>query len=224
EALAELLLGGEPGGLAGAFFVSSGSEAMEAAIKLARQYYLEIGQPQRKHFIARRQSYHGNTLGALGASGNVARRTPYEAILAGGFSHVSPCFAFHYQQARETTAEYVSRLAKELDEEFQRVGPDSVAAFCAEPVVGATAGCVTALPGYFKAIGEVCNRHGALLILDEIMCGMGRTGTTHAWEQEDVTPDIQAIGKGLGGGYQAVAGILVSRRVLEALRNGSGSF
>lgn len=224
EALADLLLGAEPGGLSHAFFVSSGSEAMESALKLARQYFLERGEPRRTHFIGRRQSYHGNTLGALASGGNVARRAPYEPMFSESFSLVSPCFPFHYQLPGETGQQYVARLSQELDDEFQRVGPDRVAAFCAEPVVGATAGCVTAVPGYFQAVRTVCNRHGALLILDEIMCGMGRTGTTHAWEQEGVTPDIQAIGKGLGGGYQAIGAILASRRVIEALAAGSGAF
>jgi adenosylmethionine-8-amino-7-oxononanoate aminotransferase len=224
EALADLLLGGEPAGLSHAFFVSSGSEAMESALKLARQYFIERGEPGRTRFIARRQSYHGNTLGSLAAGGNVARRIPYEPIFADRFSLVSPCFPFHYQKDDESDAAYVARLAAELDEEFHRLGPETVAAFCAEPVVGATAGCVTALPGYFPAIREVCDRHGALLILDEIMCGTGRTGTLHAWEQEGVNPDIQAIGKGLGGGYQPIAGILISRKIVSALQAGSGAF
>ncbi len=224
EALADLLLKDEPGGLTHAFFVSSGSEAMESALKLARQYFVEQGEPNRCRFIARRQSYHGNTLGALGAGGNLARRAPYEPVMSDRFSLVSPCFPFHYQRAGESDEQYVTRLAAELDHEFQRLGPDTVAAFCAEPVVGATAGCVTALPGYFRAIREVCNRHGALLILDEVMCGNGRTGTMHAWQQEGITPDIQAIGKGLGGGYQPIAGILISKRVVDSLAAGSGAF
>jgi adenosylmethionine-8-amino-7-oxononanoate aminotransferase len=224
EALADLLLKDEPGGLSHAFFVCSGSEAMESALKLARQYFIERGEPHRTRFIGRRQSYHGNTLGSLASGGNVSRRAPYEPIFADRFSLVSPCFPFHYQQADESDHRYVSRLAKELDDEFERLGPRTVAAFCAEPVVGATTGCVTAVPGYFQAIREVCARHGALLILDEIMCGTGRTGTLHAWEQEGVTPDIQAIGKGLGGGYQPIAAILISRRVVDALRAGSGAF
>jgi len=224
EQLADLLVGDMPGGLSHAYFVSSGSEAMEAALKLARQYFLEIGQPGRSRFIARRQSYHGNTLGALGLGGNMARREPYEPILAGCFSHVSPCFSYREQGPGESDAEYVARLAAELEAEFQRLGPDKVAAFVAETVVGATAGCVTALPGYFRAMREVCDRHGALLILDEVMCGMGRTGTLHAWEQEGVFPDIQTIAKGLGGGYQPIGGILASGRIVEALRVGSGAF
>ncbi|MXP65248.1 aspartate aminotransferase family protein [Roseomonas sp. M0104] len=224
EELAELLVGHEPGGLSHAYFVSSGSEAMEAALKLARQYFLEIGQPQRSRFIARRQSYHGNTLGALGLGGNMARREPYEPLLATCFSHVSPCFAYHGQKQGESDADYVARLAAELDAEFQRLGPQTVAAFVAETIVGATAGCVTALPGYFPAMREVCDRHGALLILDEVMSGMGRSGTLHAWEQEGIAPDIQAIAKGLGGGYQPIGGILMQGKIVKALAEGSGAF
>jgi adenosylmethionine-8-amino-7-oxononanoate aminotransferase len=223
EELADLLVGEEPGGLARAYFVSSGSEAMEAALKLSRQYFLEIGHPQRWRYIARRQSYHGNTLGALGLGGNMARREPYAPILADCFSHVSPCFAYRGQEAGESDAEYVARLAAELEAEFQRLGPDSVIAFVAETVVGATTGCVTALPGYFAAMRAVCDRHGALLILDEVMCGMGRTGTLHAWEQEGVAPDIQTVAKGLGGGYQPIGGVLAGRRIVDALSAGSGS-
>ena len=224
EALADLLLKAAPGGLSRAYFVSSGSEAMEAALKLSRQYFVEKGELKRTHVIARRQSYHGNTLGALGAGCNLGRRAPYEPLLAPAFSHVSPSFAFHYQQAGESEAQYVTRLARELDGEFMRLGPDTVIAFCAEPVVGGTSGCVAAPAGYFQAIQEVCHRHGALLILDEVMCGMGRTGTTHAWEQEGIAPDIQTIGKGLGGGYQPIAATLVSRRIIDALKSGSGTF
>ena len=224
EELAEIVLGDEPGGLSHAYFCSSGSEAMEAAIKLARQYFLEIGQPGRTHFIARRASYHGNTLGALSAGGNAMRRAPYAEMLSPAFSHVSPCFAYRFQAEGESDAQYVVRLADELEAEFQRLGPNSVVAFIAEPVVGATTGCVTALPGYFPAMRAVCDRHGALLILDEVMCGMGRTGTMHAWEQEGVTPDIQAMAKGLGGGYQPIGGILISAKVIEAFRAGSGAF
>lgn len=224
EALAELLIDGAPGNLSRAFFVSSGSEAMEAAIKMGRQYFIEIGQPQRVHFIARRQSYHGNTIGALALGGNAYRRAPYEEMLPTHFSHVSACFPYHGQAEGEGDGAYVARLAAELEAEFQRIGPDKVVAFCAETVVGATAGCVTAANGYFKAMRDVCDRHGALLILDEIMCGMGRTGTVHAWEQEGVSPDIQALAKGLGGGYQPIGAILVSQKVIDGLAQGSGAF
>ena len=224
EALADMLLDGEPGGLSHAFFVSSGSEAMEAALKLARQYFLELGQPNRAHVIGRRQSYHGTTLGALAAGGNAMRRAPYLPLLDGPYSHVSPCFAYRFQDSGESDDDYVARLGDELDAEFRRVGPERVMAFCAEPVVGATTGCVAAVAGYFARVRDICDRHGALLILDEVMCGMGRTGTLHAWEQEGVAPDIQLVAKGLGGGYQPIGGILVAGRVIAALRAGSGSF
>jgi adenosylmethionine-8-amino-7-oxononanoate aminotransferase len=224
EALAEELVGHEPGGLGYAYIVSGGSEAIEAALKMARQYFLEIGQPRRARYIARRQSYHGNTLGALAAGGNAWRREPYKPLLADAFSHVTPAFAYHEKSADETDDGFVRRLVAELEAEFQRLGPDTVAAFVAEPVVGATAGCVPAPEGYFRAVREVCDRHGALLILDEVMCGMGRTGTLHAWEQEGIAPDIQAIAKGLGGGYQPIGATLASTRVVEAIRDGSGAF
>jgi len=224
EALADQLVGHEPGGLSHAYFVSSGSEAVEACMKMARQYFVERGEPDRIHFIARRQSYHGNTFGALSASGHPARRGIYEPMLMPHVSHVSPCFAFRYQAAHETSAGYVSRLAAELEAEFQRIGPGRVIAFLAEPVVGATSGCVAPEPGYFVAMREVCDRHGALLILDEIMAGMGRCGTTHTWEQEGVRPDLQAVAKGLGAGYLPLGAMLVSRTVMRALEAGSGVF
>ncbi|TYO61775.1 aspartate aminotransferase family protein [Bradyrhizobium hipponense] len=224
EALADTLVGHEPGGLAYAYFVSGGSEAIEASIKLARQYFIERGEPQRQHFIARRQSYHGNTLGALAAGGNAWRRAPYAPLLSAAFSHVTPAFAYHEKHDGESDAQFVARLAAELEAEFQRLGPNTVAAFLAEPVVGATAGAVTAPAGYFKAMREICDRHGALLILDEVMCGMGRTGITHAWEQEGVAPDIQAIAKGLGGGYQPIGAMLASGRIIDTIRAGSGAF
>ncbi|MBV8458203.1 MAG: aspartate aminotransferase family protein, partial [Acetobacteraceae bacterium] len=224
EELAQILLDGEPGGLSHAFFCSSGSEGAEAAIKLARQYHIERGERQRTRFIARRQSYHGTTLGALSAGGNMMRRRLYEPILSPAFSHVSPCFAYRFKRDDEAEEEYVCRLIEELDDEFRRLGPEMVAAFVAEPVVGATSGCVTALPGYFPRIRELCDGYGALLILDEVMCGMGRTGTMHAWEQEGAAPDIQIVAKGLGGGYQPIGGILIHRRIVDAIRGGSGAF
>ena len=224
EALADKLVGHEPGGLGYAYLVSGGSEAIEASIKLARQYFIEAGQPQRQRFIARRQSYHGNTLGALAAGGNAWRREPYAPLLSAAFSHVTPAFAYHEKGDSESEADFVARLAAELEAEFQRLGPENVAAFIAEPVVGATAGCVPAPEGYFRAVREICDRHGALLILDEVMSGMGRTGTRHAWEQEDIAPDIQAIAKGLGGGYQPIGAMLASTRIVDAIRDGSGAF
>src|SRR6476646_4700978 len=224
EALAEHLVGDEPGGLAYAYFVSGGSEAIEASIKLARQYFIESGQPQRQRFIARRQSYHGNTLGALAAGGNAWRREPYAPLLSAAFSHVTPAFAYREKRDSESEADFAARLVAELEAEFQRLGPDTVAAFIAEPVVGATAGCVPAPEGYFRCVRDICNRHGALLIFDEVMCGMGRTGTLHAWEQEGPQPDSQRVAKGLGGGYQPIGAMLSSGTVMDALRQGSGMF
>ena len=224
EALADKLVGHEPGGLGYAYLVSGGSEAIEAGIKLARQYFIEAGQPQRQRFIARRQSYHGNTLGALAAGGNAWRREPYGPLLSTAFSHVTPAFAYHEKRDSESEADFVARLAAELEAEFQRLGPENVAAFIAEPVVGATAGCVPAPEGYFRAVREICDRHGALLILDEVMSGMGRTGTRHAWEQEGIAPDVQAIAKGLGGGYQPIGAMLASARIVDVIRDGSGAF
>jgi adenosylmethionine-8-amino-7-oxononanoate aminotransferase len=224
EELADHLVGHEPGGLAYVYFVSGGSEAIEASIKLARQYFVERGEPRRRHFIARRQSYHGNTLGALAAGGNAWRREPFAPLLSSAFSHVTPAFAYHEKREGESEADFVARLAAELEAEFERVGPETVAAFIAEPVVGATAGSVPAPDGYFRMVREICDRHGALLILDEVMCGMGRTGTTHAWEQEAIAPDIQAVAKGLGGGYQPIGAMLARSNIIETIRKGTGAF
>lgn len=197
---------------------------MEAAMKLARQYFLEKNtpEPQRTRFIARRQSYHGTTLGALGMGGHVLRRAKFEPMLGQNISRVSPCFAYRGKTIGETDEDYVQRLADELDAEFQSVGPESVCAFVAEPVVGAALGCVPAVVGYFKAMQAVCRKYGALLIVDEVMSGMGRSGTYHVWQAEDVVPDIQTVGKGLGGGYQPVAGVLIHKDIVDTLTEGSG--
>lgn len=224
EELAEILVGDAPGGLTHAWFCSSGSEATEAAIKLARLWAIERGEEERHIVLSRRFSYHGNTLGALAASGNLARRAPYAPLLAPAFHQVSRCHPWRDQQEGESEADYVRRLAAELEETIQRLGPRRVLAFCAETVVGATLGCVPPAAGYFAAVREVCDRHGVLLILDEVMCGLGRCGTRHAWQAEGVAPDIQVVAKGLAGGYQPIGGILVAERVVEALRTGSGLF
>ena len=226
EELAESLIASTDHQMAKAFIVSSGSEAMEAAVKMTRQYFLELkpSQPARTRFIARKQSYHGTTLGSLSIGGHVARRELYEPLLSTNTSQVSPCYAYRGMMEGENPESYVARLATELDEEFQRVGPDTVCAFVAEPIVGAALGCVPSVPGYFKAMKAVCDKYDALLILDEVMCGMGRCGTLHAWQDEGVCPDIQTIGKGLGGGYAPVAGMLVNHRVIEVLSSGTGAF
>lgn len=223
EELADKLIQNAPKGMSHVYFVSGGSEAMEAAMKMARQYFVEIGQPQRRHFIARRQSYHGNTLGALAVGGNQWRREPFAPILIPA-THVSPCYPYREQRDKETPEQYGLRLADELEQTIQQLGPEQVIAFVAETLGGATAGVLVPVPGYFKAVREVCDRHGVLLILDEVMCGMGRTGTLHACEAEDVVPDIMAIAKGLGGGYQPVGAVLAQKRIVQAMSSGSGFF
>ena len=223
EKLAARLVADAPAGTSHAYFVSGGSEAVEAALKMARQYFVEIGQPQRRHIIARRQSYHGNTLGALAVGGNAWRRAQFAPLLI-EVEHVSPCYAYRDQRSDETAEQYGERLAEELDAAILRLGPDSVMAFVAEPVVGATSGAVTAVPGYFRRIREVCDRHGVLFIADEVMCGMGRTGTLYAVEQEGVTPDLITIAKGLGGGYQPIGAVMAQQHIVQAMQQGSGFF
>ncbi|MDH5410313.1 MAG: aspartate aminotransferase family protein [Alphaproteobacteria bacterium] len=223
EALADRLVADAPAGIERVYFVSGGSEAVEAALKLARQYFVETGQPQRRHVIARLQSYHGNTLGALAAGGNAWRRQQFEPLLI-ETHHIPPCFAYRWAEAGESEADYGLRAANELEAKILELGEDAVIAFVAEPVVGATLGAVPAAEGYFRRIREICDKYGVLLILDEVMCGMGRTGTLHACEQEGVAPDIQTIAKGLGAGYQPIGAMMVSGRVFDAIRDGSGFF
>ena len=223
EELAAHLIARAPAGMSHAYFVSGGSEGVEAAMKMARQYFVETGQPQRTHFVARRQSYHGNTLGALSVGGNQWRREPFAPILIPA-THVSPCYPYREQRGDETPEAYGQRLARELDAEIERLGSDKVLAFIAETVGGATAGVLTPVPGYFKAVRQVCDRHGVLLILDEVMCGMGRTGSLHACEQEAVVPDLLVIAKGLGGGYQPIGAVLAQQKIVDAMSQGSGFF
>lgn len=223
EALAEHLIERAPRGLDRVYFVSGGSEANETALKLARQYFVEIGQPQRRHFIARWQSYHGNTLGALAVGGNMARRDMFQPLLI-EVSHISPCFAYRYRGAEESEADFGRRVADELEAEILRLGPDTVIGFVAETVVGATAGAVPPVPGYFKRIREICDTYGVLLMLDEVMCGMGRTGTLFACEQDGIAPDLVTCAKGLGAGYQPIGAVLVSGKIYDAIRAGTGFF
>ncbi|MBR9842198.1 MAG: aspartate aminotransferase family protein [Rhodobacteraceae bacterium] len=223
EALADKLIAHAPKGLDRVYLVSGGSEAMESALKLARQYMLERGETERRHIIARRQSYHGNTLGALATGGNEWRRAPFAPLLM-ETHHISPCFAYRGQEAGESLEAYGLRVADELEAKLEELGPENVLAFVAEPVVGATAGAVPPAPGYFKRIREICDQHGILLILDEVMCGMGRTGTLFACEQDDVSPDICAIAKGLGAGYQPIGAMLCTDEIFDYIRDGSGFF
>ena len=223
EELADDLIAHAPDGMDKVYFVSGGSEATEAALKMARQYYLEIGQPERKYVIARRQSYHGNTLGALSVGGNMWRRQQFEPLLITA-THIAPVYQYRDQRDGESEAEYGLRVANELETAILELGAQNVAAFVAEPVVGATSGAVAPVPGYFKRVREICDQYGVLLILDEVMCGMGRTGTLHAIEQEGISGDIQTIAKGLGAGYQPIGAVLVSKKINDAIADGSGFF
>ncbi|MBP0598752.1 aspartate aminotransferase family protein [Herbaspirillum sp. LeCh32-8] len=223
ERLAAMLADAAPGSLNHVYFLSGGSEAVEAALKLARQYHVETGQAQRKYFIARRQSYHGNTLGALAIGGNAWRREMFMPLLIEAH-HVSPCYAYRERRDGESDAQYVQRLADELEQKILALGADQVAAFVAETVVGATAGAVPPVGDYFRKMRAVCDKYGVLLILDEVMSGMGRTGYLFACEEDGVEPDIVAIAKGLGAGYQPIGAMICSDRIYGAVLQGSGFF
>ncbi|NCF72319.1 MAG: aspartate aminotransferase family protein [Gammaproteobacteria bacterium] len=222
EELAETLVTGAPG-MSKVLLLSGGSEAVEAALKLSRQYFLESGEPQRHLFIARRQSYHGNTLGALAVGGNEWRRESFRPLLVDGH-HIAPCFEYRERNTEETQKDYCERVALELEDKIEELGAENVAAFVAETVVGATAGAVVAIPGYFSRIREICDRYGIHLILDEVMCGTGRTGSMMAYQQEQIEPDIVTMAKGLAAGYQPVGALLCTRKIVETLRNNSGYF
>jgi adenosylmethionine-8-amino-7-oxononanoate aminotransferase len=223
EALADCLIEQAPEGSSRVYFVDNGSAAVETALKMARQYHIETGATGRTRVISRKQSYHGNTLGALAVGGNVGRRAPYEPYLF-GTSFIEPCFEYRYARAGESPEEYGRRAADALEKELLRVGPDSVTAFIAETVVGATAGAVPPAPGYLRRIREICDCYGVLLILDEVMCGAGRTGWFLACEQDGVVPDMVTLAKGLAGGYQPIGAVLCSDQVYEAFVAGSGAF
>ncbi|WP_420334895.1 aspartate aminotransferase family protein [Roseibium sp.] len=223
EELADLLVSKAPGNLDRVYFVSGGSEAVEAALKLARQYFLEKGETSRHRVIARRQSYHGNTLGALATGGNQWRREPFSPLMI-ETTHIAPCYEYRGRGEDETAFEYGQRVANELETEILRLGPENVMAFVAEPVVGATAGAVPPVEGYFKRVREICDTYGVLLILDEVMCGMGRTGSLFAHEQDGIAADILCIAKGLGAGYQPVGAMLCTDEIYRAIETGSGFF
>ncbi|TVY94565.1 putative aminotransferase [Lachnellula willkommii] len=223
--LCKELINGTNGKMAKVYLTGSGSEAMEATIKMSRQYFYEVDKKTpRVNFIARENSYHGVTLGALSVSGHLARRAPYLPFLMTNVHHVSSCNPYRQRMEGESDAAFVDRKAAELEAKFQELGPKTVIGFIVEPVVGAALGCVPSVPGYLKAMRDVCHKHGALFILDEVMCGMGRTGTLHAWQEEDVVPDLQTMGKGLGAGYQPIAAVMVSQRVFKGIKEGSGQF
>lgn len=222
ETLAAMVAEMSPGTLDRVWYTSSGSEAIEAALKLARQYHLERGETQRRHVIARRLSYHGNTLGALAAGGSAWRRAPYEPLLI-DVALVDPCFEYRFAEPGESAESYGARAAAALEQEILRLGPETVIAFLAETVVGATSGAVPPAPGYLRKVREICDRHGILLILDEVMCGSGRTGTFLSCEQDGVVPDIVTLGKGLGAGYEPIGAVVCTGEVYEAVAQGSGA-
>jgi adenosylmethionine-8-amino-7-oxononanoate aminotransferase len=223
ERLADRLVEDAPAGLDHVYLVSGGSEAVEAALKMARQYFVEKGETQRRHIIARRQSFHGNTLGALATGGNEWRRAQFKPLLI-ETHHIDPCYAYRFQEDNESDEAYAARSAQALEDKIVELGSDQVIAFVAETVVGATAGAVPPVADYFKRIRAICDKYGVLLVLDEVMCGMGRTGTLHACEQDGISPDLMTFAKGLGGGYQPVGAVLLSKKIFEAFSNGSGFF
>lgn len=224
EQLADFLADKAPGDLGRVYFVSGGSEAVEGAIKMVRQYFLEIGRPEKTKVISRWQSYHGNTLGALSAGGNKLRRNQFEPLLIRSMKHILPCYEYRLRRDNETEEEFGERIANRLEEAIILEGASTVAAFIAEPVVGATMGCVPAVKGYFKRIREICDKYEVLLILDEVMCGMGRTGTLFACEQEGISGDLITLAKGLGAGYMPIGAIMVSNKIFKAIQDGSGFF
>jgi adenosylmethionine-8-amino-7-oxononanoate aminotransferase len=223
EKLADFLIARAPKGTGEGrvMYLGSGSEAMEASMKLARQYHLERGDDARTKFIARAPSYHGNTLGALAVGGHAGRRAPFAAMLI-DVEHIDAAYAYRMQRDGETEADFGLRIANQLEDRIQKMGPETVAAFIAEPVVGASLGSQPAPKGYFKRIREICDAYGVLYIADEVMCGMGRTGSLFALEQEGICADITTMAKGLGAGYQPIAAVMASEKVIAAILAGSG--
>ena len=223
EELAERLVASAPEGLSEVYLVSGGSEAMETALKLARQYFVESGQPERSMFISRRQSYHGNTLGALAVGGNEWRRRHFAPLLM-DVPRVAPCYEYRDRPQGQSRDDYTAGLLQEIEATILATGPEKVIGFCAEPVVGATGGAIPPTPGYFSGVRKLCDKYGILFIADEVMCGMGRTGTMYAIEQDGVAPDIVTIAKGLGAGYQPIGAVLAQGALVQRIRDGSGLF
>jgi adenosylmethionine-8-amino-7-oxononanoate aminotransferase len=222
EELGELLASNAPGDML-AYLVSGGSEAMESALKLARQYFVELGEPERRIFIARRQSYHGNTLGALAVGGNEWRRRQFAPLLV-EVRRIAPCYEYRDRAEGVSVDHYTRQLLRELETTILETGPENVIGFCAETVVGATAGALPPTPGYFRGVRAICDKYGILMIMDEVMCGMGRCGSTFAITQDDAIPDIIAVGKGLAAGYQPAGAMLAQCRIVDAIRTRGGAF
>ena len=223
EELADRLIAGAPQDIGGVCLVSGGSEAIETALKLARQYWVEAGEPQRQLFMARRQSYHGSTLGALAVGGSEPRRKAFAPLLMDTV-RVAPCYEYRGRAAHQSVDDYTAGLLDEFETRILEAGPQNIIAFVAEPVVGATGGAIPPTPGYFRGVRDICDRYRILFIADEVMCGMGRTGTMYAIDQDGVAPDIIAVGKGLGGGYQPIGAVLAHQTIVDRLRGGSSVF
>jgi len=225
EKLARRILALAPDGMrpdGRVYFTSGGSEATETALKLARQYWLEQGENKRFRVLSRLQSYHGSTLGALSVSGNVRRREPFAPMLA-EWGHIPPCYCYRCPYGLRFP-ECNVECADELNRMLERDGSEDVAAFIFEPVVGATLGAVAPPEGYVQRIAEICRQHGILLIADEVMTGMGRTGKPFAVEHWGATPDMILVGKGIASGYAPLGAVIVSGRVAETISRGSGTF
>lgn len=223
EKLASKLVGRFGGPDAKVYFVSGGSEANETALKLARKYWVARGHNDKQLIISRKQSYHGNTLGALSMSDNPGRKAVYRPMLH-DWPKIEPCYAYRHQLANESDQEYGLRCAAELEAAIESRGADHIAAFFAETVVGATLGAVPATRAYFQRIREICDRYEILLVLDEVMAGSGRSGSYFAYEQEGIVPDIVTLAKGLGGGYQPIGAAIASSMIHQQIVDAFGSF
>lgn len=221
EELAQHLTSKFNEGGAKAYFTSGGSEANETAFKIAWQYWRACGRPKKQKIISRKHSYHGNTFATLSASGNVRRRRVMGDVLM-EWPRIAPCHAYREQQDGESGKDYALRAANTLEAAIQQAGADTIAAFIAEPVVGATLGVVPSLPGYFKRIREICDQYDILLIADEIMCGTGRTGTFYAHTQDGFVPDMVTLAKGLAGGYQPLAATLCRQHIHDTFVTANG--
>lgn len=224
EELAEMIIRKAPRNMEKVYFLSGGSEAVETALKLVRQYHLENNEPQRKNIIARKQSYHGNTLTTLSVGGNVKRKEPFLPYFSSHIHHIDPVYAYRLKNTNESLEEYGIRAANLLEEKILQLEKDSVSAFIFEPLVGSTLGAVEAPMSYYKRVKEICDKYGVLLVFDEIMCGYGRTGYMFCSEYTNIQADIITIAKGIAAGYQPLAATLISKKIYSAIKNGSGEF
>lgn len=221
EQLSDELVSRAPPSLRYSSFGTGGSEQVENALKLARQYHVDTGNPNKSIIIGREYSYHGMTIGTLGVSGHIQRRALFEPMLPDSFK-IPPYFEYRHKGDDESVADYTKRAANYLEEKILQLGEENVAAFICEPVVAATTGAVTANSAYFRRIRDICDKYNVLLIFDEIFCGMGRTGTLYACEQEGVEPDILTMAKGLGGGYQPISAMLFSQKIFDGIERSRG--